>query len=135
MTQNSVETKYTFPFGEGPIDWNAVEEVVRDAHVAQSKAIGQALIALFRGIGRTFMRTFEAIFEAAAASRLYSDLNCMSDRQLADIGLERDQISSFVAKQIFKRGDLRLKDGKIVEMPRSAVKAPVVNEPVIKRAA
>ena len=135
MARKSVESKYSFPFGEGPVDWNAVEEVIREAHLAQSRAVGRGIINLVRGAGRLVVRVLDAIFEAAAASRLYADLNRMSDRQLADIGLERDQLSNFVAKQMFKRGDLTLKDGKIVELPRGAVKAAHTGVTEIKRAA
>lgn len=113
------------------VDWNQVHAVVKEAQAERARMIARTLSAAFRAVGRMIGNVVDAIFEASASARLYTELSRMSDRQLADIGLTREELPSFVAAQ---RPALRaeVKAGHVVAMPAKAQRS-VAKE--IKRAA
>lgn len=55
---------------------------------------------LFARIGRALMEGAETLSAAQGRSNLYRELNAMSDAQLAQIGLRREDIARYVFRDI-----------------------------------
>ena len=67
-----------------------IDQLVRDARRAQAQVAGQMIKAAFKFVGKIFA----GIGNGLHAATTYDELARLSDRELADIGLNRDQIAS-----------------------------------------
>ena len=67
-----------------------IDQLVRDARQAQAQVAGQMIKAVIKFIGNIF----SGIGNSLRAATSYDELARLSDRELADIGLNRDQIAS-----------------------------------------
>ena len=67
-----------------------IDQLVRDARRAQAQVAGQMIKAAFKFVGKIFA----GISNGLHAATTYDELARLSDRELADIGLNRDQIAS-----------------------------------------
>ena len=66
-----------------------VDKIVREARIAQSEVARQ----IFYTISKSTGNAFKAIHEGVRAARTYGELSRLSDRGLADIGLNRENIA------------------------------------------
>jgi uncharacterized protein YjiS (DUF1127 family) len=101
------------------VDWLEVNAVIQAARAERARVLAQFLKAVFGGIGRLALSLVDAISRAAQSARLYDELSRMSDRQLADVGLRREDLSRIVAESMHA-GSVAPKAGKVVELPRKA---------------
>ncbi|MDP7600930.1 MAG: DUF1127 domain-containing protein [Rhodospirillales bacterium] len=67
-----------------------IDQLVRDARRAQAQVAGQMIKTAFKFVGKIFA----GIGNGLHAATTYDELARLSDRELADIGLNRDQIAS-----------------------------------------
>ncbi|MBD8877615.1 DUF1127 domain-containing protein [Roseibium polysiphoniae] len=64
----------------------------------------ETISSIASSLGRSFLETCESIGRARAAKVLYADLAGMSDEELANLGLKRDEISQTVYAKIYDHG-------------------------------
>ncbi len=103
------------------VDWFQVNAAIQAARAERARILGQALRAAFRGLGRLVFGVADMISRAAQSARLYDELSRMSDRQLADVGIQREDIARIVAKSM---SDARAeRAGKVVELHAKGVSA------------
>lgn len=112
------------------IDFREIDAVIHAAHAQRARYLAQSLKAVFGGIARLVGTLFEVVSRAAESARLYDELSRMSDRQLADIGLHREDLSRVVAQSMNSR--VQVKDAQVVELPAKAAAAELRE---VKRAA
>ena len=67
-----------------------IEQLMRDARLAQAQVLGQMIKAAVKFVGKIFAN----IGNGLRAATTYDELAHLSDRELADIGINRDQIAS-----------------------------------------
>tara|TARA_B100000315_G_scaffold139923_1_gene128949 strand:+ start:1687 stop:2097 length:411 start_codon:yes stop_codon:yes gene_type:complete len=67
-----------------------IDQLVREARLAQAQVAGQMIKAAAEFIGKIFA----GINSGLRAATTYDELARLSDRELADIGLNREQIAS-----------------------------------------
>ena len=84
-----------------------IDQLVRDARQAQAQVAGQMIKAVIKFIGNIF----SGIRNSLRAATSYDELARLSDRELADIGLNRDQIAS-VAIASVAFDDLAIRSAK-----------------------
>ena len=84
-----------------------IDQLVRDARRAQAQVAGQMIKAAFKFVGKIFA----GIGNGLHAATTYDELARLSDRELADIGLNRDQIAS-VAIASVAFDDLAIRSAK-----------------------
>ncbi|WP_417667860.1 DUF1127 domain-containing protein [Roseibium sp.] len=64
----------------------------------------EGLSAAFSAAGQRFLAVCEEFGKARAAKALYAELACMTDEELAELGMKRDEISRTVFSKVY---DLR----------------------------
>mgnify|MGYP003979146265 FL=1 len=67
-----------------------IDQLVREARQAQAQVIGQMIKAAVKFVGKIFA----SIGTGLRAATTFGELARLSDRELADIGMSRDQIAS-----------------------------------------
>ncbi len=70
-----------------------IDQLVRNARLAQAQVFGQMFKAAFNFIGKFVGKIFSSISQGMSAATTYDELARLSDRELADIGINRDQIA------------------------------------------
>lgn len=78
-----------------PLTKERYDEIVREAYVAQAEVVARIIKAAFKFIGMIIV----GIQSGLRATRTYDKLTRMSDRDLADIGIRRDQIGNVVLRE------------------------------------
>jgi hypothetical protein len=73
----------------GPLTKDQIDALVRDARIAQAEVAAQLVKAAFNSIGSFFAGIHKGIRAATA----YDELARLSDRDLADIGIQRNEIA------------------------------------------
>ena len=72
-----------------PLTTQEVDKIVRAARLAQSKVAREILYTIVRSVENVF----SAIQDGIRAARSYEEFSRLSDRSLADIGLNREDIA------------------------------------------
>ena len=72
-----------------PLSMEDINKLVRDARLAQAKVFGDIFKSAVKALGKSFA----AIGKGIRAAVAFDELARLSDRELADIGLNRDQIA------------------------------------------
>ena len=85
---NEMTTKVDFNESKS-LTKGQVDALIRDARVAQAVVAAQLVKAAFKSIG-TF---FAGIHKGIRAATAYDELARLSDRDLADIGIQRNEIA------------------------------------------
>ena len=78
-----------------PLTMEQPDKIVREAHVEQAEVTARMIKAAFKYIGKIFAGTQSGL----RAATTYDKLARLSDRQLADIGVRRDQIANVVLRE------------------------------------
>ena len=107
--------------------WDAIDIVVARAHAEQSREMARLLRAGFMAVVKGISSVWQTFEQAMQAVRLYDELNVLSDRQLKDIGIRREEISQLVGRQIFNNAKEETRGAKVMELPVTAPKANTVS--------
>ena len=87
-------------FGEG-LPYPAspgIYEIYRQARANRSAALGKIIVAAFDAVVATVRRAYARYQQYRAARATYDELSALDDHALRDLGMSRDEISSFAAE-------------------------------------
>ena len=92
QTEIAVEENISLvDFNDGqPLAMEDIDKLVREARLAQAKVAGELVRTALKFIGNIF----SSIQKGLRAATTFDELARLSDRELADIGMSRDQIAS-----------------------------------------
>ncbi|MFP6711047.1 MAG: DUF1127 domain-containing protein [Rhodospirillales bacterium] len=82
-----------------PLTMEEVDLIIRNARLAQA----EVAVQMFKAVASYIGNMFAAIRRGINAATTYDELARLSDRQLADIGISRDQIASVAFNDVATR--------------------------------
>jgi len=101
QTEIAVEENISLvDFNDGqPLAMEDIDKLVREARLAQAKVAGELVRTALKFIGNIF----SSIQKGLRAATTFDELARLSDRELADIGVQRNEIARFALEDTATR--------------------------------
>ncbi len=140
---NTDKTYDVFNGGRVPT-YDEIIQIEREAHRLQGQIVAHHLKGFGRSLGRALVGVlkaplwfFDAIGRARVGLRVHDELHGLTDRQLADIGIERHEINQYVMAAMDAAGTpaaAKAEENGLYSIPGGGKKQPRIETPQ-KRAA